>query len=272
MAILERRTRPAATKATGDDGPRILAVLAEDEAPQRVALLDMLAQAWPELEVVAACEDGIAALSAIAEHRPHVAFLDIRMPGVSGLDVARAAVAAGALVVFTTAYDAYAIRAFEAGAADYLLKPVRPERLDEAVVRLRARLREVRPVDLGARVQDLEARLRPQGARSIRWISASAGDSVRMIGIDEVLCFQAQDKYVRVITADGEAVIRTPIKALLAGLDPDAFWQVHRGVIVRVSAIDRVRKDELGRYQLHLRQGDQRLPVSAAFLHRFRGM
>lgn len=250
----------------------VTGILAEDEAPQRAALLDMLAQAWPELEMVAACEDGIAAMTAIAEHRPRVAFLDIRMPGVGGLDVAKAAVAAGGLVVFTTAYDEYAIRAFETGAVDYLLKPVRPERLREAVQRLRARLQEARPADLQALVEDLEARLRPQGERLIRWISASAGDSVRMIGIDEVLFFQAQDKYVRVVTAGGEAVIRTPLKDLLAGLDPDAFWQVHRGAVVRVSAIDRVRKDELGKHRLEVKGREETLPVSAAFLHRFRGM
>lgn len=235
-------------------------------------MLEMLAGAWPELEVVAACEDGIAAMTAIAEYRPQVAFLDIRMPGVGGLDVAKAAVAAGGLVVFTTAYDEYAIGAFEAGAVDYLLKPVNPERLDEAVQRLQARLREARPDDLQALVDDLEARLKPRDERSIRWISASAGDSVRVIGIDEVLYFQARDKYVCVVTAEGEAVIRTPLKELLAGLDPDDFWQVHRGVVVRVSAIDRVRKDELGKHRLRVRGRDEELPVSAAFLHRFRGM
>lgn len=232
----------------------------------------MLADAWPELEVVAACEDGIAAMTAIAEHRPQVAFLDIRMPGVGGLDVARAAAAAGGLVVFTTAYDEYAIGAFEAGAVDYLLKPVSAERLGDAVERLRARLQEPPPGDLQALVEDLEARLRPRDERLIRWISASAGDSVRVIGVDEVLYFQARDKYVCVVTAEGEAVIRTPLKELLAGLDPEEFWQVHRGVVVRVPAIDRVRKDELGKHRLRVRGRPEDLPVSAAFLHRFRGM
>lgn len=235
-------------------------------------MLDMLADAWPGLEVVAACEDGISAMTAIAEHRPQVAFLDIRMPGVGGLDVARAAVAAGGLVVFTTAYDEYAVGAFEAGAIDYLLKPVRPDRLGQAVERLQARLRDPRPGELRAQVDDLEARLRPRDARLLRWISASAGDSVRVIGTDEVLYFQARDKYVCVVTAEGEAVIRTPLKELLAGLDPDEFWQVHRGTVVRVSAIDRVRRDELGKYRLQVTGRVERLPVSAAFVHRFRGM
>jgi len=250
----------------------ITALVAEDEAPQRAALLEMLEAVWPGLEVVAACDDGIAALQAAAEHRPRVAFLDIRMPGVGGLDVARAVVAGGGLVVFTTAYDEYAIRAFEAGAVDYLLKPVNAARLGLAVERLQDRLRQPVGEDLQALVDDLEARLRPQGERLIRWISASVGDHVRMIGIDEVLFFQAQDKYVRVVTADGEALIRTPVKDLLAGLEPDVFWQVHRGTVVRVSTIDRVRRDELGKTRITLRGHGESLPVSAAFVHRFRGM
>ncbi|QDH69546.1 LytR/AlgR family response regulator transcription factor [Marilutibacter alkalisoli] len=253
-------------------GEPVKVLVAEDEAPQRAALLSMLAEAWPDLADVTACEDGVAALQAVAERRPDVAFLDIRMPGVSGLDVARAVVASGGLVVFTTAYDQYAIGAFEAGAVDYLLKPVQPARLARAVERLRERLAQPSQDDLQSRVDELEARLRPRGDRLIRWISASAGDSVRMIGIDEVLFFQARDKYVQVVTVDGEAVIRTPLKELLAGLDPEVFWQVHRGVIVRVAAIERVYKDELGKWRLCLRGRGDELPVSAAFLHRFRGM
>ena len=250
----------------------VTALIAEDEAPQRRALQQQLRTAWPELEVVAVCEDGLSALDAVAQHRPRVAFLDIRMPGVSGLDVARQVVAQGGLVVFTTAYEDYAIRAFEAGAADYLLKPVQDARLAQAVERMRARLAEARAPDMRSLIDDLEARLRPQGDRLIRWITASVGDSVRMIAIDEVLFFQAQDKYVRVVTAEGEALIRTPIKDLLAGLDPDVFWQVHRGSVVRVSTIARVRRDELGRSRIELRGHRETLPVSAAFVHRFRGM
>jgi DNA-binding LytR/AlgR family response regulator len=247
------------------------ALIAEDETPLRDALRAMLGIAWPELEIVAECEDGIAAMEAIAGHRPDVCFLDIRMPGVSGLDVARAAAAAKAQVVFTTAYDEYAVRAFEAGAADYLLKPIQPARLARAIERLRERL-AARAETADADIDLLEARLKPTGTRLIRWISAAVGDSVRMLGIDEVLYFQAQDKYVRVVTADGEAIIRTPIKDILAGLDPDIFWQVHRGTVVRVSAIDRVRRDDLGKSVLSLRGRSDALPVSAAFLHRFRGM
>lgn len=250
----------------------VTALIAEDEAPQRRALQQQLRAAWPELDVVAVCEDGVSALEAVTQHRPQVAFLDIRMPGVSGLDVARQVVAQGGLVVFTTAYEDYAIRAFEAGAVDYLLKPVQDARLEQAVARVRERLADARTPDLRTLIDDLEARLRPQGDRLIRWITASVGDSVRMIAIDDVLFFQAQDKYVRVATATDEAIIRMPLKELLGGLDPDVFWQVHRGVLVRVQAIDRVRKDELGRHQLSVKGRDDVLPVSAAFQQRFRGM
>ena len=251
-------------------------IVAEDESILRHSLVAELKRAWPQLSVVAECEDGASAVEALAEHTPDVAFLDIRMPGVSGLDVARAVVEQGGLVVFTTAYDDYAVRAFDAGAVDYLLKPVQPARLEQAVARLRERLQERRAgadgPDLHALIDGLESRLRPQGERLIRWISASAGDSVRMFGIDEVLFFQAQEKYVRVVAGSGEGVIRTPLKDLLAGLDPDAFWQVHRGTVVRVQAIDRVSKNELGRHSLSLKGHAERLPVSGAFLHRFRGM
>lgn len=250
----------------------VTALIAEDEAPQRLALQGQLLEAWPELEIVAVCEDGLSALDAVAVHKPSVAFLDIRMPGVSGLDVARAVVGNGGLVVFTTAYDDYAIGAFEAGAADYLLKPVQPARLARAVERLRERLQQAPAADLQAAIARLEAHLRPTGNKLIRWIGASIGDSVRMIGIDEVLCFQAQDKYVRVVTAQDESIIRTSLKELLAGLDPEEFWQVHRGVVVRVNAIDRVRKDEFGRHVLTLKGRGETLPVSAAFQQRFRGM
>lgn len=251
---------------------RITAMIAEDEAPQRRALQQQLHAAWPELEIVAVCEDGVSALEAVARHRPRIAFLDIRMPGVNGLDVARKVVEQDGLVVFTTAYEDYAIRAFEAGAADYLLKPVQDARLAQAVERVRERLADPRAPDLRALIDDLEARLRPQGERLIRWITASVGDSVRMIAIDEVLFFQAQDKYVRVATAADDAIIRMPLKELLGGLDHDVFWQVHRGVLVRVQAIDRVRKDELGRHQLSVKGRKDVLPVSAAFQQRFRGM
>ncbi|HRQ65834.1 MAG TPA: LytTR family DNA-binding domain-containing protein [Xanthomonadaceae bacterium] len=250
----------------------VTALLAEDEAPQREALVRMLAEAWPELRIDALCEDGLAALESLESIRPDIAFLDIRMPGANGLEVARRVSACGGLVVFTTAYDRYAVQAFEAGAVDYLLKPILRERLDETVARLKQRLTQPARPHLDDLLRQLEARLGPTSDQAIRWISASIGDSVRMLGIDEVLYFHAQDKYVRVVTAADEAVIRTPLRELLGGLDADTFWQVHRSVIVRVAAIERVRRDELGKLRLHLRGRSETLPVSSAFQGRFRGM
>lgn len=248
------------------------ALIAEDEAPQREALVRMLAEAWPDLGIDAVCEDGLAALEALATARIDIAFLDIRMPGASGLDVARRVAEAGGLVVFTTAYDRYAVQAFETGAVDYLLKPVQRERLDETVARLKQRLEQPARPRLDDLLRQLEERLKPAADQAIRWISASIGDSVRMLGIDEVIYFHAQDKYVRVVTSGDEAVIRTPLRDLLAGLDADTFWQVHRSVIVRVAAIERVRRDQLGKLRLHLRGRSETLPVSSAFHGRFRGM
>lgn len=250
----------------------LIALVAEDEAPQREALCRLLRELWPQLGAVIPCEDGIAALDAVAEHAPAVAFLDIRMPGVGGLEVARAVAERGGLVVFTTAYDAHAVAAFEAGAVDYLLKPVRSERLVQAIVRLRERLAARQRPPLPAVLDDLAQRLAPSAAQRIRWITAAVGDQVRMIGLDEIVYFQAEDKYVRVATVGEDALIRLSLKELLAGLDPEQFWQVHRSVVVRVSAIDRLRKDELGKFWLSLRGRAERLPASPSLQRRLRGM
>lgn len=249
------------------------AVIADDEDLPRAELRRMLAAAWPELEIVAECEHGQAALEALAEHAPDLAFLDIRMPGASGIDVARAA-SGRCHVVFTTAYDSHAIEAFEAGAVDYLLKPIQAERLAQAVARLRARVctEEAAP-PLDALVTTLAAQLRArQGEERLRWISASVGDAIKMFGIDEVLFFQSDEKYTRVVTASDEAHVRKPLKEIAEGLDPDVFWQVHRGVIVRASAIARAQRDELGRITLHLRQHAEKLAVSQAYAWRFKPM
>ena len=249
--------------------PRVL--IAEDEAPQRAALRGMLAEQWPELELCAECEDGLAALEALQSQRPQLAILDIRMPGLSGVEVARAAIEQGCQVIFTTAYDEYAVRAFEAGAIDYLLKPVRPERLASALKRVRERLATPLVQALPELLSALQQRP-DERHKALQWITASIGDTVRFIAIDEVLCFQAQDKLTRVLSAEGEAIIRTPLRELMLGLDPQQFWQVHRSVIVRAAAIDRVRRDELGRYALQLKQHHEQFPVSQAFAQRLRGM
>ena len=249
---------------------RPIAVIAEDELPQRQELRTLLAELWPELDVVAECEDGLAALNAIEQHRPNVAFLDIRMPGVGGLEVARAA-GAGCQVIFITAYEEYALRAFDEGAVDYLQKPVARERLSRAVERASARLDTGAQADIAALIDMVQAQLAP-GKQRIRWITASVGNAVKMFSIDEVLFFQAQDKYTRVATADGEGHIRTPLKELLSALDSETFWQVHRSVIVRVGAIRTVEKGEDGKLHLSVRGHAEVLPVSTAFHYRFRGM
>jgi DNA-binding LytR/AlgR family response regulator len=253
------------------------ALIADDEDLPRAELRRMLASAWPALQVVAECEDGQATLEALAAQRPDVAFLDIRMPGPGGLEVARAA-SGRCHVVFTTAYDSHAIEAFEAGAVDYLLKPVQADRLAQAVGRLQQRLathQAAPPLDalVAQLAQQLEQRHRSgQGPERLRWISASVGDVIKMFSIDDVLFFQSDEKYTRVVTATDEAHVRKPLKEIADGLDPDAFWQVHRGVIVRASAVARAQRDELGRYTLHLKQHRESLPVSQAYAWRFKPM
>jgi DNA-binding LytR/AlgR family response regulator len=248
---------------------RPTALIAEDELPQRQELRAMLGELWPDLHVVAECEDGLAALAALEQHRPQVAFLDIRMPGVSGLEVARAA-GDRCQVIFITAYEEYALRAFDEGAVDYLQKPVARDRLQLAQERTRARLDNGAQVDMAAVLDLVQSRL--GAGRGIKWITASVGNSMKMFSIDEILFFQAQDKYTRVVTADGEGHIRTPLKELLASLDSESFWQVHRSVIVRVGAIRAVEKDPEGKLRLTVRGHAEVLPVSSAFQYRFRGM
>ena len=249
---------------------RPTAVIAEDELPQRQELRGLLAELWPELEVVAECADGLAALDALELHRPQVLFLDIRMPGVSGLEVARAA-GPHCQVIFVTAYEEYALRAFDEGAVDYLQKPVARERLSRAVERARTRLKTGSSVDMAALLDLVQAKLAP-GKSGIKWITASVGNSMKMFSIEEVLFFQAQDKYTRVVTAENEGHIRTPLKELLGSLDSEEFWQVHRSAIVRVGAIRAVEKDADGKLRLSIRGHAEVLPVSSAFQYRFRGM
>jgi DNA-binding LytR/AlgR family response regulator len=247
------------------------ALIAEDELPQREELRARLSELWPELRIVAECADGLAALEMLDQHRPDVAFLDIRMPGVSGLELARAVRAPGQ-VIFMTAYEEYALRAFEEGAIDYLLKPITRERLALAVERARERLERGSQIDISSFIELVQARLGSGGKPGIKWITASIGNSTKMYSIDEVLFFQAQEKYTRVVTADSEGHIRTPLKELLAALDSETFWQIHRSVIVRVGAIRAVEKDIDGKLQLFVRGHADVLPVSGAFQYRFRGM
>ena len=251
------------------------AMIAEDEVPQRNKLCELLSELWPELQIVAQCGDGLAALEALTSLHPQVAFLDIRMPGLSGLEVARAA-GPDTHVVFTTAFDEYAVSAFEEGALDYLLKPIKRERLEQSITRLKGRV-GVRPApNVGPHLDSFQARFMalPGAAAegSIRWITGSAGNVTKMFGIDAVLFFQAQDKYVRVATADDEVQIRTPLRELLRALDPEAFWQIHRSIIVRAGAIHRIESDGDGKLQLRVKGRPDLLPVSSAFQYRFKPM
>jgi DNA-binding LytR/AlgR family response regulator len=241
-------------------------LVAEDEQPQREELVRLLAALWPEARLVAACSDGLEALEAIDRERPDVAFLDIRMPELGGLELARA-VSGRVHVVFVTAYDEHAVAAFEHGAVDYLLKPVQRARLATTIERLRAR---AAPAPLDELVARLRRELAP--APSLRWITASVGDTVKMVPIDEVLAFRTQDKYTQVLTASDDALIRRSLRDLVQQLDGDVFWQVHRSVVVRVAAIDTVSRDGHGHTTLTLKGRRETLPVAAAFHARFRGM
>ncbi len=248
------------------------ALVAEDETPQRQKLCELLREVWPQLEIVEECADGLTALEALTEKRPAVAFLDIRMPGLTGLEVARAA-GSRTHVVFTTAYDQYAVKAFEEGAVDYLLKPIKRERLEQCTVRLRERLSSAVPPDLNRLIDTLQSQLASRPAASgIRWITGTVGNVTKMFAVDDVLFFQAQDKYVRVVTASDEVHIRMPLRDLLATLPSDAFWQIHRSVIVRASAIQRIERVDDGRLQVRLKGRPELLPVSNAFQYRFRPM
>ena len=252
---------------------RPTALIAEDESLPRKDIIAMLADAWPELEIVCIAANGTEALEGLAEHSPQVAFLDIRMPGPNGLEVARAA-SGKCHVVFTTAYDQYAVDAFQAKAVDYLLKPIKRERLAEAVEKLKERLNskpQTEPADLTALVTQLAAQLRPQAER-MRFVSASVGDTVKLFSVEEVLYFQSDEKYTKVVTASDEAFIRKTLRELSAELDPDKFWQVHRGTLVQASAIGKAVRDEMGRVTLTLKAKPDKLQVSQAFAYRFRGM
>ncbi|GHA79391.1 LytR/AlgR family response regulator transcription factor [Cognatilysobacter bugurensis] len=255
---------------------RVTAVIAEDETLLRDALLAQLRTAWPCLQVIAECEDGASALDAIAAHTPDVAFLDIRMPGLTGLEVAAAAVEASprTQIVFVTAYDKHALDAFDRGAVDYLLKPVTPERLAATVQRLQARNAPPDVDSLRALIERLGA-TRPTAEvapEPLVWLTASAGRETRLIAIDDVVYFRAEQKYTTVVTAEGEALLRTPLRELLARLDAQTFKQIHRSTIVNLRAIAGITRDDSGRGTVRLRARPEMLTVSTPFMALFRHM
>jgi len=244
------------------------AIVAEDEATLRQQLVEQLGQLWPELDVIAEASDGIQALRLLDEHRPDVLFLDINMPGATGMEVARQA-NGRARVVFVTAYDEHAVAAFEQGAIDYVLKPISAARLFTTVSRLKERL--------GAPPARLDAvldRIAPpaQGRSFLRWINASVGQNLRLITVDEVVYFQADNKYTRVVTDDGEALIRKPLKELVEELDPQSFWQIHRSTLVNARNIAGIARDFRGRMLVKLKNREDTLLVSDTYTHLFRQM
>jgi len=242
------------------------AILAEDEPLLRAQLRARLVEAWPELRIAAEAGNGAEALALFEQHEPDVMFLDIRMPEKSGLDVAHV-LAGRCHIVFVSAYDEYAVLAFEEGAVDYVLKPVTAERIAKVVERLRARV-GTPPSDLAA----LLARLAARDGTTLKWIRASLGYAMKLIAIDDVIYFQAEDKYTKVVTADGDALIKKPIKELFEELDPDAFWQIHRSTIVNLRAVLRVERDMRDQPLILLKDRAEKLTVSRTFASRFKSM
>jgi DNA-binding LytR/AlgR family response regulator len=243
------------------------AILAEDEPLLLAQLRVRLAEAWPELRIVAEAHNGAEALALCSLHEPDVMFLDIRMPEKSGLEVAHV-LAGRCHIVFVTAYDEYAVAAFEEGAVDYVLKPIAAERMAKVVQRLRERV-STPPPDLSALLARLAG---SESGRSLKWIRASLGTTMKLIAIDDVLYFHAEDKYTKVVTADGDALIKKPVKELFEELDPDAFWQIHRGTIVNLRAIARVERDARDQPLIVLKDRSEKLPVSRTFASRFKSM
>lgn len=246
------------------------AVVAEDEHTLRQELVERLAQLWPELSIVGEAADGIEALRLLDLHAPDVLFLDIQMPGANGLDVARQ-VGTRSHVVFITAFDEHAIAAFDHGAVDYLLKPLEPSRLFTAIGRLKARLAS--PATGQERAWQPAAPAEPSASRTpLRWINASAGQTLRLITVDEVLYFQSDSKYTRLVLRDSEALIRKPLKELVEELDPQQFWQIHRSTLLNVAAVASVIRDFRGRLQVRLKDHADILPVAEAYNHLFKQM
>jgi len=247
------------------------ALIADDEEPMRDMLRKRLQDCWPALSIVAEAANGVEAVALAGQHRPDIVFLDIRMPGISGIEAARL-LFNRCHIVFVTAYDQYAIEAFEQGALDYLLKPVGGERLTTTVARLKSRVGR-QPDDIERQLGRLLAGGAVKPARSyLHWIQAQVGNSLRMISTREILFFRADEKYTRVQTAQGEVLIRKTLKELAEELDPDEFWRIHRSTLVRVDAIAAVTRDLRGRQMVRVRHFAEELEVSRGNTHLFQQM
>ena len=273
--------------------PKVRAVLADDERLMREQLRARLTEVWPDLEIVAEAKNGLEAVELTKEHKPDLVFLDIRMPGLTGVDAARQIAQLPEdddwlvpEIVFITAYDQYAVEAFEQGVADYVLKPAERERLQLTVTRIKKRLAQregsgTAPADNnegGAPLQQLlhklSARLNPgsPAQQYLQWIQASVGQAIQMIPVEDVLFFISDEKYTRVQTAKLEALIRKPIKELVDELDPQLFWQIHRSTLVNAHAIDGITRDFRGRQLVGVRGLTEKLEVSRSYTHLFKGM
>ncbi len=279
--------------------PTARALIADDERLMREQLRARLAEVWPELEIVAEAKNGIEAVALTEEHHPDLVFLDIRMPGMTGVEAARAIAQLavdedsgeppgwrGCEIVFITAYDQYAIEAFEQGVVDYVLKPAERERLLVTVERIKKRLAErqgaatdadggadtAAPVGMQQLLQKLAARMDPSKAPQLRWIQATVGQNIQMIPVEEVLFFISDEKYTRVQTATVEALIRKPIKELIDELDAEVFWQIHRSTLVNTKFIAGVSRDLRGRQLVAVKGHPEKLEVSRSFTGLFKGM
>lgn len=257
---------------------RVTALVADDEPLLRASLVRLLAQAWPALNVLAQARNGREAVSAFEAHRPDICFLDVHMPGISGVEAARR-IGSRAHVVFVTAYREYAVEAFEQGALDYVVKPVEPARLAATVARLQERLRGAQPAsNTEALIERLAARLlAPAPPAPLRWIRASVGQALRMVPVERIDFLRAEEKYTRIAWRDeagkpGEALIRTPLRELAAQLDHAQFAQVHRAVLVNLHAVSHVTRGANETARVHLKGRSEVLPVSRSYLHLFRQM
>jgi DNA-binding LytR/AlgR family response regulator len=253
--------------------PAPTAVVADDERLMREQIIGRLKEAWPELSIVGEASNGNEAIALVQSEEPDVVFLDIRMPGLDGIQAARA-LAGRVHVVFVTAHDEYAISAFEHGAVDYLLKPPDPQRVALTCQRLRARLEQA-PDPMHDLLAKLSERLGAGGVKAreyMRWVQASVGPNLRMIPTSDILFFRAEDKYTRVQTTSFEALIRKPIKELIDELDPKEFWQIHRATVVRVDAVEQVSRNLRGNQVVHVKGSTEKLEVSRTFNHHFKQM